>query len=62
MKEVRGVLNRIRRSAEKRRQDHGATAVEYALMAAMIAMVIIAAVIVLGTSLSSIFDDASTRI
>lgn len=62
MKEVRGVLNRIRRSTENLRQDHGATAVEYALMAAMIAMVIIAAVIVLGTSLSSIFDAAGTGI
>ena len=42
--------------------EHGATAVEYALMVMLIALVIIAAVIVLGTSLSSIFNDVGTRI
>ncbi len=40
------------------RQDEGATSVEYALMASLIALVIIAAVIVLGTSVSEIFMDA----
>ncbi len=43
-------------------RDMGATSVEYALMVAFIAIVIIAAVIVLGTSLSSIFNDAGTQI
>lgn len=44
------------------RSDQGATAVEYALMVTFIAMVIIAAVVILGTNLSAIFADASTRI
>ena len=44
-----------------RRTDNGATAVEYALMVALIALVIIAAVIIFGQNLSSVFQDASTR-
>ena len=42
--------------------DAGATAVEYALMIGFIALVIIAAVTLLGTSLSGFFDSASTSI
>ncbi|WP_392544889.1 Flp family type IVb pilin [Oryzobacter telluris] len=45
-----------------RRSEVGATAVEYALMVTFIAMVIIAAVVILGTNLSTIFANASTRI
>ncbi len=45
-----------------RRPEDGATAVEYALMVTMIALVIIAAVVILGTNLSGIFADASTKI
>lgn len=44
------------------RPEAGATAVEYALMVAMIATVIIAAVVLLGTQLSTLFDDAATRV
>jgi pilus assembly protein Flp/PilA len=36
--------------------------VEYALMASLIAVVIVAAVIVLGTNLSSLFSAAATSI
>ena len=50
------------RLARPGRSEQGATAVEYALMITLIALVIIAAVIILGTNLSSIFADASTRI
>ncbi len=42
--------------------DRGATAVEYALMLTFIALVIIAAVIVLGTNLSQFFSDTATKI
>jgi pilus assembly protein Flp/PilA len=42
--------------------DEGATAIEYGLIAALIAVVIIAAVAALGTSLSSTFQDVSTAI
>jgi pilus assembly protein Flp/PilA len=42
--------------------DRGATAVEYGLMVALIAIVIIAAVEVLGTNLSSIFDAVASSV
>ena len=48
------------RMATKR--EEGATAVEYGLMVALIAIVIIAAVIILGTRLSSLFDQVSNSI
>ena len=44
------------------RPEKGATAVEYALMVTFIAVVIIGAVIVLGDSVSAIFQDASIQI
>ena len=44
------------------RRERGATAVEYALMASLIALAIIGAVIGLGGSVSAIFQDASTQI
>jgi pilus assembly protein Flp/PilA len=40
-------------------EESGATAVEYCLMAALIALVIIAAVTALGTNLSPIFNTAA---
>ena len=40
-----------------RRNDRGATSVEYALMLMLIAMVIFAAVALLGRALSSIFSN-----
>jgi pilus assembly protein Flp/PilA len=45
-----------------RHSDRGATAVEYALMVMLIALVIIAAVMGIGTTLTSIFTGAATRI
>ena len=42
--------------------DCGATAVEYALMVMLIALVIIGAVTAIGTSLTSIFNGAATGI
>ena len=44
------------------RKERGATAVEYALMVALIALVIIASVIVLGTNLNTLFSNAATSI
>lgn len=40
--------------------DDGATAIEYGLIAALIAVVIIGAVTVVGTSLSTTFTSVST--
>jgi pilus assembly protein Flp/PilA len=45
-----------------RRSEEGATAVEYGLMVALIAIVIIAAVIVLGDNLSSLFSEVADSI
>ncbi|WP_082592511.1 MULTISPECIES: Flp family type IVb pilin [unclassified Phycicoccus] len=42
--------------------ERGATAVEYGLMVALIALVIIVAVALLGTNLSTIFHDGATSI
>jgi pilus assembly protein Flp/PilA len=42
--------------------ERGATAVEYALMVALIAVVLILAVKLLGTNLSSLFNKAATSI
>jgi pilus assembly protein Flp/PilA len=44
------------------RNDRGATAVEYGLMVALIALVIIVAVALLGTNLSTIFSGAATSV
>lgn len=42
--------------------DRGATAVEYGLIVALIAAVIIAAVTLLGKNISSIFNSVATAI
>jgi pilus assembly protein Flp/PilA len=43
-------------------KDRGATAVEYGLMVALIAIVIIAAVTLLGGNLRDLFQQAATTI
>jgi pilus assembly protein Flp/PilA len=45
-----------------RDRERGATAVEYGLMVALIAIVIIAAVTVLGGNLSSLFNKTANSI
>ena len=44
------------------RKDRGATAVEYGLMVGLIAVVIIAAVTLLGTTLDGLFDSINTAL
>lgn len=44
------------------RNDDGATAIEYGLIAALIAVVIIGAVTAVGTSLSSTFTSVSNAL
>ena len=44
------------------KEEDGVTAIEYALIASLIAGVIIAAVTTLGGSISTIFKDLTTRI
>jgi pilus assembly protein Flp/PilA len=49
----------LARIAKFRRDDTGATAVEYGLMAALIAVVIIAGVTLLGQNLLAIFNNVA---
>lgn len=44
------------------RDESGATAIEYGLIAALIAVVIIGAVTLVGTNLSTTFTNISTKI
>ncbi len=53
---------RVREFARKARSDEGATAVEYGLMVALIAVVIIAAVTLLGGNLRDTFSEVATKI
>ena len=48
--------------AKLRSEDRGVTSVEYGLMVALIAIVIIAAVTLLGTNLSTLFNNIATAI
>jgi pilus assembly protein Flp/PilA len=52
----------IKLQARLRNCDRGATAVEYGLMVALIAIVIIGAVTLLGTNLSSLFSNVATSV
>ncbi len=53
----------MKRSFKKFVQDDaGATAIEYGLIAALIAIVIIAGVRSTGTKLSAVFDQISTNL
>ncbi len=42
------------------KDEHGATAIEYAMIAAFIAVAIVGAVTTLGTSLTGIFTNVNT--
>jgi len=44
------------------RDDRGATAVEYGLMVALIAIVIIVAVTLLGNNLKNLFNDVAVSV
>jgi pilus assembly protein Flp/PilA len=49
-------------SATQGERERGATAVEYGLMVALIAIVIIAAVTLLGGNLSSLFNKVAASV
>lgn len=50
------------RISELRSEDRGVTSVEYGLMVALIAIVIILAVTLLGTNLSSLFNQVANSL
>lgn len=45
-----------------RRDEEGATAIEYGLIAALIAIALIASLTLVGGSLSEIFDTVATKV
>lgn len=53
---MRALLNRFMR------EDDGATAIEYGLIAALIAVAIVAALLVLGPRLATVFGTVSTSL
>ena len=48
--------------AARLQREDGATAVEYGLMVALIAIVIITAVALVGTNLADVFGDIATKL
>jgi pilus assembly protein Flp/PilA len=56
------MLDYIKARFELATSEEGATAVEYCVMVALIAVVIIAAVILLGNALSDTFSDVADQI
>ena len=55
-------LVKLQVKAAALRNDRGATAVEYGLMVALIAIVIIVAVSLLGKNLSNLFNTVATSV
>ena len=64
-------INKIKQKERKKKMEklikffkdeEGATAVEYGLMVALIAVVIIAAVTLIGTNLDAIFDQVAAAL
>lgn len=56
------MLTRLVKLQSRLNSDRGATAVEYGLMVALIAIVIIVAVTLLGTRLSGLFNTVATSV
>jgi pilus assembly protein Flp/PilA len=52
----------FKNAANLRRDEKGATAVEYGIMVALIAVVIIVAVTLLGGNLNSMFNDVACKV
>ena len=55
-------LVKLQVKAAALRNDRGATAVEYGLMVALIAIVIIVAVSLLGSNLSALFNNVAVSV
>jgi pilus assembly protein Flp/PilA len=59
---LKSLVSLNNRLAGLRSDDRGVTSVEYGLMVALIAVVIIGAVTLLGTNLSTLFNDVAGAI
>jgi pilus assembly protein Flp/PilA len=60
--EMLSQLVKIQGKVAALRGDRGATAVEYGLMVALIAVVIIVAVALIGTNLSTLFNKVASSV
>ena len=56
------MLKAIAKFQARRSEERGATAVEYGLMVALIAIVIIIAVTAIGTNLSTLFSSVASKL
>ncbi len=56
------VMSTLLIKAQSSKGERGATAVEYGLMVALIAVVIIVAVALVGTNLSTLFTDVANSV
>ena len=52
----------LQKAKDFARNEEGVTAIEYGLLAALVAVVIIAAVQSIGTSLNATFTDVATKL
>jgi pilus assembly protein Flp/PilA len=59
---LKHVVSLTNLAARLRAEDRGVTSVEYGLMVALIAIVIIVAVALLGTNLSSLFNQVANSL
>jgi pilus assembly protein Flp/PilA len=59
---LKHVVSLTNLAARLRAEDRGVTSVEYGLMVALIAIVIIIAVTLLGTNLSSLFNQVANSL
>jgi pilus assembly protein Flp/PilA len=59
---MKAVINKLNNKAPTSNKQKGATMVEYAIMIALIAVVAIAAVTLLGTSVSGKFSTVATSV
>jgi pilus assembly protein Flp/PilA len=56
------MLKAIAKFQARRSEERGATAVEYGLMVALIAIVIIASVTLIGTNLNTLFSSVASKL
>ena len=56
------MTNKLFELMSRRDDERGATAVEYGLMVALIAVAIITAVTLLGTNLTALFNDIAGKV
>ncbi len=57
-----GVINKMKKLLRFIKDEEGVTAIEYGLIAALIAIVIVVAVTLVGTSLNTLFNKVSSEL